>query len=452
MRSLSVGPQGTQLDQPQPEQAKNESLKQDPPKQETPKLDLSSTLPQGTLPQGTLPQGTLPQGALSQSTLPQDTRGLDLQREPGVKRPISDHPEHPVNTKDTSVYFSRTGNLAGLSIDQQAEKLANAMKSLGPGKVLLLETSGPAGGSYVEELRRALPKALEMVPEGQRPEIRLFVSDGRPVLPAGWNKERGPNDLPPVADNEFANFLMALDEKKKGSGIVATDPLKDGRERAVPNWANPEVADYFLKQRIDPAIALAKELGLKSVVMDDHIGIPPDNPKGKPPTYMMSDFKAANGNLSDGQVQNIITGIYKQGLQKINAAELDAGMSSASDVAGSLRFGIKLNELAKFSDTIELQGYRPVTSEVAGMTSNLLQNIRSSLDQNKDEYKGVREIKIALATEARGIKLDEKKLIEQQDVIDVFRSQINAEYNKRGLEPPKVSTSLWAHQHFYKDE
>jgi hypothetical protein len=427
MPSLSIGPQGPQLDQPQPEPAKPQSATQDLSRQETPKLDSSNTL---------------------QPTLSQAAQNLDLQREPGVKRPISDHPDHPVNTKDTTVYYSRTGNIAGLDPERQAEKLADAMRSLGPGKVLVLESSGPAAGSYVEELRKSLPKALAMVPEDQRPDIRLFVSDGRAVLPAGWNKKPGPDELPPVADNEFANFLMGLEQKKKGSGIVDTDKMSDGRERAVPNWANPEVADYFLKQRIEPAIALAKELGLKSVVMDDHIGIPPDNPNGKPPTFMMSNFKKANGGLSSGEVENIVTGIYKQGLQKINDAGLDAGLSTAAEPRGALRFGIDMNKLAGLSDTIEIQAYRPQLSSISGMTNNLLENIRTNFDQ----YKDVKEIKVALTTAPSGVKLTENDLIKQQDVIDVLRSQINLEYKQRGLEPPKVSTSLWAHQHFYKDQ
>jgi hypothetical protein len=430
MRSLSIGSQGQQLEQPQPEPQKQELPKLETLKQDAPKFD------------------PLPDAL--QRNLQQNSQNLALgmEREPGVKLPISKDPEHPVNSKDSTVYYSRTGNIAGLDPERQAEKLADAMRSLGPGKTLVLEASGPAGGSYIEELRKSLPKALEMVPPDQRPDIRLFVSDGRALLPAGWNKARGPDDLAPNADNGFANFLMDLEAKKKGSGIVDADKMKDGRERAVPNWANPEVADYFIKQRIEPAIALAQELGLKSVVMDDHIGIPPDNPNGKPPTFMMSNFKKANGNLSDGQVENIITGIYKQGLQKINDAGLDAGLSTAAEPRGALRFGINMNKLADLSDTIEIQAYRPQLSSVSGMTNNLMENIRNNFDQ----YKDVKEIKVALTTEPNGVKLSEKDLIKQQDVIDLLRTQINAEYKKRGMEPPKVSTSLWAHQHFYKDD
>jgi hypothetical protein len=428
MRSLSTGPQSPQLDQPQPE-----SPKQDMPKQEAPKQDLSNIL-----------QPNTPQRTLSQET---QTIALDLQREPGIKRPISDNPEHPVNSQGSSVYFSRTNNLAGLSVDQQAQKLADSMRSIGPGRVMLLEASGPAGGSYVEELRKALPKALEMVPPDQRPEIRLFVSDGRPLMPAREAPGAEPSlDGPKKSANDLTNFLLELEKQKPGSGIVAVDTMKNGMERAVPNWANPEVAKYFIEQRVEPAIALAKELGLKSVVMDDHIGIPPDSPNGKPPTRMMSEFKERNGNLTNGQVENIITGIYKQGLQKINDAGLDAGLSTAADPSGSLRFGINMNKLAGLSDTIEIQAYRPQLSSVTGMTNDLLQNVRSNFDQ----YKNVKEIKIALTTEPNGVKLTENQLIQQQDVIDIFKTQINAEYKKRGVEPPEVTTSLWAHQHFYK--
>jgi hypothetical protein len=77
-----------------------------------------------------------------------------------------------------------------------------------------------------------------------------------------------------------------------------------------------------------------------------------------------------------------------------------------------------------------------------------MENIRNNFDQ----YKDVKEIKVALTTEPNGVKLSEKDLVKQQDVIDLLRTQINAEYKKRGMEPPKVSTSLWAHQHFYKDD
>jgi hypothetical protein len=405
---LSIAPQG-QLEQSQPEL----------PEQQAPKHDLTNT---------------------QQRTLSPDTQTLDLQREPGIKRPISDHPEHPVNSQGSSVYFSRTNNLAGLDVDQQAQKLADSMRSIGPGRVMLLEASGPAGGSYVEELRQALPKALAMVPADQRPDIRLFVSDGRPVLP--------PRDGSRLADNEFSNFLVDLNKEKPGTGTVAVDRMNNGMERAVPNWANPQVADYFIRERVEPAIALAKELGLKSVVMDDHIGVPPDAPNAKPPTYMMSKFKEANGNLTNAQVENIITGIYKQGLQKINDAGLDAGLSTAADPTGSRRFGINMTKLASLSDTIEIQAYRPQLSSVTGMTNDLLQNVRDNFEQ----YKGMKEIKVALTTEPNGVKLTERQLIQQQDVIDLFRTQINAEYKKHGLEPPKVTTSLWAHQHFYKEQ
>jgi hypothetical protein len=433
MPSLSISPQGQQLDQSQSELPKPDLAKPD-----LPKLDgHSHDIPKFDWP-------AAPTRTLSQE--PQ-TLALDLQREPGVKRPISDNPEHPVNSQGSSVYFSRTNNLAGLDVDQQAQKLADSMRSIGPGRVMLLEASGPAGGSYVEELRKALPKALEMVPPEQRPEIRLFVSDGRPLMPAREAPGAEPSlDGPKKSANDLTNFLLDLEKQKPGSGIVAVDTMKNGMERAVPNWANPEVARYFIEQRVEPAIALAKELGLKSVVMDDHIGIPPDSPNGKPPTRMMSEFKEKNGNLSNAQVENIITGIYREGLQKINDAGLDAGLSSAADPTGARRFGINMNKLAGLSDTIEIQAYRPQLSSVTGMTNDLLQNVRSNFDQ----YKDVKEIKIALTTEPSGVKLTEQQLIQQQDAIDLFRNQINAEYKKRGLEPPEVTTSLWAHQHFYK--
>jgi hypothetical protein len=434
MPSLSIGQQDPQLD---------------PSKPDLPNQDAQRPLPKPELAQADLPrldgQGLPPQNygwpTLPSQTLSQNLQNLDLQREPAIKRPISNDPEHPVNSQGSSVYFSRTNNLAGLSVEQQAQKLADSMLSIGPGRVMLLETSGPAGGSYVEELRQALPKALEMVPPEKRPEIRLFMSDGRPLMP--------PRDGSKLADNEFSNFLVDLNKDKPGSGIVSIDKMKNGMERAVPNWANPEVVEYFMRERIEPAIALAKELGLKSVVMDDHIGIPPDNPNVNPPTHMMRDFKKANGGLSNDQVEDIITGIYKQGLQKIKDAKLDAGLSTAAEPKGSLRFGINMNELAGLTNTIEIQAYRPALSTVTAMADDLFKNVSAKFD----EYKGVKEFKIALTTEPNQVKLTEQQLIQQQDVIDLFRKKIENLYKHEGVNPlPKVTTSLWAHQHFYTDE
>lgn len=363
----------------------------------------------------------------------------DLERAPGVKQPISDNLEHPVHSRDASVYYSRTGNLIGLTPEKQSEALANTMRSLGPGKVLLIETTGPLGGSYVEELRKSLPKALEMVPPEQRPEIRFFVSDGRPVMA---NPAR-----PDAEHNPFADYLQGLNQEKKGSGIVYADRSQNVA-RAVPNWGNPEVVEWFVRERIEPTIALAKELGIKSVVVDDHIGVPPNNKNTD--SYPMSAFKLANGlpdtPQSDPQVQRIITGVYDRVLRTINGAGLDAGLSSAADPAGSLRFGIDMAKLAPQADTIEIQGYRAEAAQVKAMTDRMYENIRD----NFDKYKDVKEFKIALTTRANGVDLSEQELIRQQNVIEAFQEQLNALYRKRGAEPPDVSTSLWAHQHFYK--
>ncbi len=375
-----------------------------------------------------------------QLTQAQNQIALGIERTPGVKQPISDNREHPVNSLDSSVYFSRTGNLAGLSTEKQTETLANAMRSVGPGKVLLIETTGPLQGSYVEELRKSLPKALEMVPPSERPEIRFFVSDGRPVMA---NPSR-----PEAAHNSFADYLQGLNKEKSGSGIVYADRSLPNVDRAVPNWGNPQVVDYFIRERIEPTIALAKELGIKSVMVDDHIGVPPDN-KSKD-IYPMSAFKKANGlaedQSSDRQVQNIITGAYGQVLRKIDDAGLNAGLSTAADPVGSLRFGIDMAKLAPLTSTIEIQGYRPQASQLQAMTDKLYDNIRDNFDQ----YKDVKEFKVALTTRANGVDLSEQELIRQQKVIDTFQEKLSGLYQKRDVEPPNVSTSLWAHQNFYK--
>jgi hypothetical protein len=386
------------------------------------------------------PPGQLDQPSLAQSTPAIDPQTPGLERASGIKQPISDNPEHPVNSRDASVYYSRTGNLAGLTPERQADALANTMRSIGPGKVMLIETTGPLGGSYVDELRKSLPEALKMVPALERPEIRFFVSDGRPVLA---NPAR-----PDAEHNPFADYLQGLNKEKSGSGIVYLDRSLPNVDRGIPNWGNPQVVDYFIRERIEPTIALAKELGIKSVVVDDHIGVPPDNP-GRD-IFPMSAFKKANGlaenSSSDRQVQNIITGAYSTVLGKINDAGLDAGLSSAADPAGSLRFGIDMAKLAPQARTIEIQGYRPEVSQVQSVTGRLLDNIRDHFDQ----YKDVKEIKIALTTRANGVDLTESTLVGQQNVIEAFQEDINKLYRKHGATPPDVSTSLWAHQHFYK--
>jgi hypothetical protein len=103
-------------------------------------------------------------------------------------------------------------------------------------------------------------------------------------------------------------------------------------------------------------------------------------------------------------------------------------------------------KLAPLANTIEIQGYRAEASQVQAMTNKLFENIRDNFDQ----YKDVKEFKIALTTRANGVDLSEQELIRQQKVIDGFQEQLNGLYKKRGVEPPDVGTSLWAHQHFYK--
>lgn len=70
----------------------------------------------------------------------------------------------------------------------------------------------------------------------------------------------------------------------------------------------------------------------------------------------MSAFNKADGlgeDASSGrQVQKVITGVYGQVLRKIDDAGLDAGLSSAADPAGSLRFGIDMTKLAPLANTV----------------------------------------------------------------------------------------------------
>lgn len=365
------------------------------------------------------------------------TAGFELARD--VKQTISENKLHPVNSLDSSVYYSRTGNLVGLTSERQTEALADTLRSVGPGKVLLIETVGPLGGSYVEELRRSLPQALKMVPESERPEIRFFVSDGRPVLP-------NPNN-PNTEYNQFSDYLTGLNQEKRGSGMVDRDTSLPNIDRGIPNWGNPKVVDYFIKERIDPTIALAKELGIKSIVVDDHIGVPPDKGDSKTTT----NFKKANGLTAgrdtDDEFQNIITGAYGQVFKKIKDAGLDAGLSVPDQVDGSKKnFGIDVNKLAPLTDSIEIQAYRPSADLVEKMTDNLFSNI----SKNFEQYKNVEEIKVALVTRASGVDLSEAELIKQQKVIDAFQEDINTLYRARNIEPPNVGTSLWAHQNFYK--
>ncbi|MFZ5638653.1 MAG: peptidoglycan-binding domain-containing protein, partial [Pseudomonadota bacterium] len=363
------------------------------------------------------------------STLAQAPSTPDTQRVPDIKQPISENPGHPVNSQGVNVYYSRTGNLVGASEQQQIERLADAMRSVGPGNVLLLEAGGPRDGSYVEELRRTLPAALAMVPADQRPELRLFVSDGRPVL-GNPNEPGGPN-------NDFATFLKGLDRARPGSGSVAED-TSQGVTRLVPNWNNPQVVDEFIRTRVQPATQLARELGIGTVVVDDHIGIP---------TTAVGAFKSANGFTSDAQVQNAITGAYDRVLSTIDDAGLRSGLSSAADPAGSLRMGIDIARLAPRTESIEIQGYRAQASQVQEMTDRLYTNIRDNFEQ----YRGVDEFKIALTTRANGVNLSEQELIAQQRVIDRFEERLGTLYRSHNAEPPRVDTSLWAHQNFFEE-
>ena len=347
-----------------------------------------------------------------------------LERGQTKSRPISDHPEHPANSKNASVYYSRTDNLVGLSTDQQAIKLADAMRSIGPGKVMLLETAGPRGGSYVKELAAALPKALEMIPPSERPEIRFFISDGRP------SAALKPGD----PHNPFADHLQSLNREKKDSGTAAYDQTNGAR--LVPNWGNDKVFEYF-QAEVRETIELAKKLGIKSVLIDDHMGVP---------AKLMPQFKDTLGLKSDAEAQQIITGRYQQVLGMIRGAGLETGISSAGSPRESLQFGIDLVKLAPFADTIEIQAYREKLTSVQGMTADLYKSIQD----NFDKFKNTKEIKLALVPAPNKIKLSENELIQYQKEINNFQKQVEKLYEQRGVTPPKVTTSLWAHQNFYK--
>lgn len=55
------------------------------------------------------------------------------------------------------------------------------------------------------------------------------------------------------------------------------------------------------------------------------------------------------------------------------------------------------------------------------MTDTLFDNIRDNFDQ----YKDVKEFRIAPTTRANGVDLSEQELIRQQKVIDTFQGQLN---------------------------
>lgn len=355
------------------------------------------------------------------------------ERIPDIRTPISENRGHPVNSADVGVYYSRTDNLVVqgrvLSDQEQIEKLADAMRSVGPGKVMLIEASGPRDGDYTDDLRRTLPAALALVPPGQRPEIRLFVSDGRPVI-GDQNSPNGPY-------NDFATFLQEQDRNRAGSGTVQTDGSQS-LARAVPNWNNPAVVDFFIENRVQPAVQLARDLGISSVMVDDHIGIPPGP--------SMDAFKRVNG-FNDSQAQNAITGAYERVLGTIDSAGLDTGISSAADPQGSLRMGIDMARLAPRSDVVEIQGYRPTVDGVQRMADNLYDNISN----NFERYRGVDEFRVALATRANGEDISASTLQGQQAVVDRLEERLGELYRQKGATPPEVNSSLWAHQHFFED-
>ena len=356
------------------------------------------------------------------------------ERVPDIKTPISENRSHPVNSADVGVYYSRTDNLVVqgrvLSDQEQIEKLADAMRSVGPGKVMLIEASGPRDGDYTDDLRRTLPAALELVPPAQRPEIRLFVSDGRPVV--------GDQSNPNGPYNDFATFLQGQDRNRPGSGTVQTDSSQS-LARAVPNWNNPAVVDFFIENRVQPAVQLARDLGIGSVMVDDHIGIPPGP--------AMDAFKRVNGFNNDSQAQNAITGAYERVLGTIDSAGLNTGISSAADPQGSLRMGIDMARLAPRSDVVEIQGYRPTVDGVQRMADNLYDNISN----NFERYRGVDEFRIALATRANGEDISAGTLQGQQAVVDRLEERLGDLYRQKGATPPEVNSSLWAHQHFFED-
>ncbi len=378
-----------------------------------------------------------------QQQTPSPQPGRDPRTVLDVEVPISGNPAHPVNSAGASVYFSRTDNFVGSGIPplddaQRAQILADAMRSTGPGKVLLLEASGPRDGNYVEELRRALPAALEMVPPEQRPELRLFISDGRPVAGGSPNSQDQPY-------NDFSTFLQSLDAQRANSGTVQIDNSQSVA-RAVPNWNNPEVVDFYLRERVQPAIDLAKELGIGTVVVDDHIGVPAG--------ANMNAFKRVNG-FNDQQATNAITGAYERVLGTIEAAGLNTGLSTAAEPGvygrdgptASLRMGIDIARLAPHADIVEIQGYRNSGAAVQAMTDRLYDDV----SRNFDRYRGVDEFKVALVTKANGEPLSQQTLIDQQRAIDRLEDRLGDLYRSRGAEPPAVTTSLWAHQNFHED-
>lgn len=374
-----------------------------------------------------------------QQQTPSAQSGRDPRSVPDVEVPISGNPAHPVNAPGVTVYYSRTDNLVGLNTEQQTQALVDALRSTGPGKVLVLEANGPRDGSYVEELRRALPAALEQVPADQRPEIRLFISDGRPVV-GTRNTEGQPY-------NDFAAFLQNLDAQRPNSGTVQIDNSQ-AVSRAVPNWNNPEVVDFYMRERVQPAVDLAKELGIGTVIIDDHIGVPPG--------ANMTAFQRVN-RLDDRGATNVISGAYERAFGIIENAGLKTGLSVASEPGvytndgptGALRFGIDVPRIAQRggNEIVEIQAYRETSGQVQAMADRVFENVRD----NFDRYRGVDEFKFALATRANKQDVSEDTLIAQQRIIDRLEERLGDLYRSRGAEPPQVTTSLWAHQHFHEE-
>jgi hypothetical protein len=356
--------------------------------------------------------------------------------------PISSDPRHPVNSTRSNVYLSRTDNLIGLTPQAQAAVLVDAMRSVGRGNVLLLEASGPRNGSYTDELRVAMREAFNQVPKEQRPEIRLFISDGRPVV-GGPNQ---PND-PTAPRNDFGQFLQTLETQKKNSGIAVADDSQNN-PRVIPNWRNPEVVDYFINNRVQPAIALARDLGITNIVVDDHMGVPPK----QMPTFMQN-----TGITNNAQAVNTITGAYEQVFGAIRAGGMTPGLSTAADPAGNLGFGIDTKRLAGNrdnpdnrngrADTIEIQAYR----QTPALVGTMLDNLYNDVSRNFEQYRNIKEFNIALTTRANNVNLTPDTLIQQQALVDKFEVRIQQLYRDNKAQVPQVNTSLWAHQHFYQD-
>jgi hypothetical protein len=343
-----------------------------------------------------------------------------------VKQPISASKDHPVNQPDNTIYLSRTGNfnVGGRLLDEveRTKITEDVLRRAGPNGRLAIEADG-SYGSYIAEVMplltgRSSPGALATIPPDQRPDISFLLSGGRPLL-----------------NTDFGQVVTS------GEGREVGRTTDQNVTRVVPNWANASVATAYMS-RVDDVIAQAKVGGLRpNITVDDHMGVPP---------AMMSTFKALNGlaptERSDVAAQKIITGRIGEIADKAHANGGDFTLSLVGNPKDARKFGVDPFLIGNKIDVLEMQLYRE-------SPENVKQNLEVAFNELKDrlsELPNMKEIRVALTTRANGHNLTESELIGQQKEVNAFETRLVALYRSQGLEPPKVTTSLWQYSSFYK--